>query len=209
MFFRTSIPTSFEQLQALMTELSIKAGQGSVDDNTAQRTVVYENNPEVVIVASLQDKSSIEQYQLLPELPLSSEQRAVIDEKVKPKIRFDGDHILVTDCDYVEADNKIYLQAVRVKYSTLSALSSKTITADRPLFKTGVMTPVMTTDKKIVFIQRNDAYRLFSAPSGFLQPLKDTNELTFTHAGYKADLVRGTALKELHEEVFGGAGTAC
>lgn len=206
MFFRKIIPTSPLQLQALLTELKINAGVGSIDDNTVQRTVVYKHSPKVVIVASLAHKVPIDNYEMLPKFQLTPEQTIIIDRDVKPKIRYDGDNLLVSDCQYDESDNCIYLEVVSAKYSTLAALSSKKIATEQFFFKTGVMSPLITLDKKVVFIQRNDAYKMMSAPSGFLQPLKDTGELTFSALDWTADLVRGTALKELKEEVFGEPG---
>lgn len=202
-FFRKQTPTNLSQLESLIAGLNMGSDSRSLDDNTVQRTVVYDRNPSVVIVASLKHKTPIERYELLPEFSLTPEQLIVIERDVKPKIRYDGDNLLVSNCQYDESRNCIYLEAVRAKYSVLAALSSKRIMTDKFFFKTGVMVPLMTTDKNIVFIQRNDAHRLFSAPSGFLQPLQETGELVFTYGAYTADLVRGTALKELREEVFG------
>ncbi len=61
--------------------------------------------------------------------------------------------------------------------------------------------PLVTTDKAVVFIRRNDAYKLFSAPSGFLQPLE--GQLAWELEGHPVDIVLGTAITELKEELFG------
>jgi len=197
-----------EQCERLMQKLGIPE-DGALDERTAQKTVTYRKRPTVVIVNSLNEKLPITDYRELKKLPLSPEQT---EEALKTEVRFDGDHILVTDCEYQETDNIIYLEAVAAKYSTMQAIAKGKITVNQALFKTGVMTPIITNDKKVIFLERGDSNKLFSAPGGFLQPLQsgDTHPLVFNHTfnnqAYQADLVESTALKELHEEIFGSDG---
>eukprot|EP01040_Poterioochromonas_malhamensis_P014253 gene14253-15761_t len=202
MSIRTNIPLFSEQRDLLFHKLTPNLeATAAYDDKTVQRTVIYDRSPRVTLVDSLQSKVQVENYHDLPALPLTDEQIHLIQTKIIPTIRHDGDQMLIRDSQYDKDNNIIYVEAVRTKFSILRALTLNLIHfKDFPLFRTGVLSPLVTCDKKILFIQRKND-KLFSVPGGFLEPVKGDQLFMDAEAWY-GDCVRSNALKELHEEVF-------
>ncbi len=205
-------PNTPEALKELLVKKGMPEPDFSkgVDDNTLQRTVVLQERPKILIVSANDPTVLIDRYEDLPEFPiseLSDLERATLSD-IEKKIKYNGDNILLKDISFEEGENTLYLHAVRAPYSVVNALSTNKIKTKEFYFKTGVMVPLVTSDKKVVFLERNHPnpmFRFFSAPAGFLQPVAD-NRLSFSTDKFEADFVMANALKELSEEVFSEAG---
>jgi hypothetical protein len=198
---RTTIPTNIEETKVLFETFLSIFPNCTYDEKTLQRTVIYDKFAKIVLVSCISDHHQIiENYNDIPELKLTKEQLHTIQEKVK--VAYDGNHILIKDIQYCEKENTIFIEAVRLKFSTLRALNTGVISFhDFPLYRTGVISPLITSDRKIIFIQRQND-QLFSAPGGFLEPLTEKDDLVLLLNHQKLDFIRGNALKELQEEVF-------
>lgn len=182
----------------------------SLDDKVMQSSFEFPRSPSVRFVRDIKNFNPVDCYDRLPEFDMTARESEVLAELLKelkedPKF-FDGDQLLVTNMVYDDQSNIVFIEAKRAKYSFLRALALRSFPEDSDLYKihlykTGVMSPFITTDDKTFFLERSRD-KLYSAVSGFLEP-KGKRKLL----NPKRDLVVSTALKEILEEVLGTNGS--
>jgi len=202
---RNETPKNPAGLKKLLDFLGVETPtkKTPIDDLMIQRTAVFKQRPKVILVTSLKKKRPVRNYTELPKFHLNENETSCVN-KISSGLKFDGDNILVTDCDYNEHENTLFLQCVQSPYSVIRGLSSKDLERDSFYFKTGVMSPLICNDQAIIFLRRNDAHKLFSAPAGFLQPINAAKDLMLSNGDNELDLVELTVIKELHEELLEG-----
>lgn len=203
--FRQTNPKNPTSLRKLLDSLNIKipTEQTPINKAIVQRTAIFESRPKVMLVASLEETSIIKNYNHLPPFQLNKKEESIV-KQISSQLHHDGDNILVTDYHYEKAKNILFLECVRTPYSVIRALSAKKIERNPFYFKTGVMSPIICNDDAVIFLQRNDAHKLFSSPGGFLQPIpvNETKNLMLSTEENMLDLVELTAIKESREELL-------
>jgi hypothetical protein len=131
----------------------------------------------------------ISEYQNLEELSATKEEIKVID-KIKSKIKYDGDQLLIKGALYNKNTNELFLEARRTKYSFLrSLLLGKIKRENENFYKTGVLVYHKDKEGKTIFIERKkDGF--FSVAGGFIECKK-----------FSDDIVLDTAINESKEEL--------
>lgn len=125
-------------------------------------------------------------------LTLSSELQEKLSEYGIGKF-YNGENLAVNNISYNEAENTFYIKAASTDYATIAA--SANVLSSQGYVRIGVITPFITSDGQLYLFERNDAYKLWSAISGLIQPINGSLE----------DLVNRTAVAESNEEVFWNA----
>ncbi|MCC5015891.1 MULTISPECIES: hypothetical protein [unclassified Legionella] len=189
-----------------------KPGAINFDTNTAQSSFQFKKSPNVVFVKSVKTLAPANLYDDLPAVTLTDEEETarllVVEEQKKKNPKFyDGQQMVITGVVYDEVANTVYMEAKRVPYSFIVALSSKKFPEQSELykqsfFKTGVLAPLVTTNGKTVLMQRVQL-GLYSVPGGFLEAHDVEKRLNFADG---RNLVVETAKSEVTEEIAGIAG---
>lgn len=190
-------------LPDILNERKLREGKETQSLSVPQSSFQFDVPPRVVFVKDLHTRKAVTVYGDLPTVPLQPEEKKIYRETLiqqgeNPKF-YNGHHILLTGVVYDTATNTIYLEAVRVRYAFLVALTKmKAICAQgsvlqhKVFFKTGVLAPFISKDQKVPIITRRDKLQLRSVASGFLE--------CFDKASVLAGLVPITARKEADEE---------
>lgn len=183
------------------------------DTNTTQSSFEFTEAPKVIFVKNSSTLEPADFYDDLSEVNLTNEEeearlRVVEEQKIKNPRFYDGKQMVITGVTYDESANTLYLEAKKVPYSFIVALSNKKFPEDSFLyqlnfFKTGVLAPLITRDGMSMLLQRA-ALGLYSVPGGFLEAHDEEKRLNF-HNG--SNLVVETAATELEEELLGIKGT--
>jgi hypothetical protein len=161
-------------------------------ENVEQRSFYFEQSPEVYFVG---DKGEIvENYDQLSVLNLTKEEQELLTQQPEPKSN--EPQILLQELRYNK--DKVFLKAYKCDYKFLVAYASGKVFPNdspiynQPLFKTGSIAALITSDDKTVIIERNDDLKLFSSFSGFLKPPSVKEE----------NVAIATAVEESEEEFF-------
>jgi hypothetical protein len=179
------------------------------DTNTTQSSFEFIESPNVIFVKNISTLETADFYDDLPEVSLTKEEeesrlKVVDEQKIKNPRFYDGKQMVITGVIYNESINTLYLEAKKVPYSFIVALSNKRFSEDSILyklsfFKTGVLAPLITRNGMSMLLQRA-ALGLYSVPGGFLEAHDEEKRLNF-HNG--SNLVVETAATELKEELVG------
>ncbi|STX42452.1 Uncharacterised protein [Legionella donaldsonii] len=182
------------------------------DTNTTQSSFQFRASPKVVFVKSVKNLVPANLYDDLPAVSLTDEEETerlgVIEQQKKRNPDFyDGQQMVITGVVYDEVTNTVYMEAKKVPYSFIVALSNKKFPEQSELykqsfFKTGVLAPLVTTNGKTVLMQRVQL-GLYSVPGGFLEAHDVEKRLNFADG---RNLVVETAKSEVTEEIAGVAG---
>lgn len=163
------------------------------NDVFIQESFNFQRPPTIVFVKNSITLEFVQNYSELTEFSISDDERkkvsAFIESKANDKRFYNGDHILLKDIFFDFINNTIYCAAERTDYATLSVLGNSI--AKNFYYKTGVISPFITSDEKTFIFERNDALKLWSCASGFLQPINNT---------ICDNLILQTAIKESNEE---------
>ncbi|WP_058387144.1 hypothetical protein [Legionella lansingensis] len=179
------------------------------DTNTTQSSFEFTESPNVIFVKNISTLEPADFYGDLPEVNLTKEEeesrlKVVEEQKIKNSHFYDGKQMVITGVVYNESTNTLYLEAKKVPYSFIVALSNKRFPEDSILyqlrfFKTGVLAPLITRNGMSMLLQRA-ALGLYSVPGGFLEAHDEEKRLN-SHNG--SNLVVETAATELKEEIVG------
>ncbi|MCW8409645.1 hypothetical protein OQJ13_11750 [Legionella sp. PATHC035] len=183
------------------------------DTNTTQSSFEFKKSPKVIFVKNSSTLEPADFYDDLPEINLSQEEedarlKVVAEQKSKNPRFYDGKQMVITGVTYNESTNTLYLEAKKVPYSFIVALSNKKFPEYSTLyqhnfFKTGVLSPLVTRNGMSMLLQRA-ALGLYSVPGGFLEAHDEEKRLNFYNG---SNLVVETAATELEEELVGIKGT--
>lgn len=183
------------------------------DEKTVQSSFAFDKEPNIVFVKKINSLEPANDYDDLPLIFLTAEEEeirlGVVREQLKKNPRFyDGNLMVLTNLFHDDSINTIYLEAKRVPYSFIVALSGRKFAKESHLyqqkyFKVGVLAPLITLDKMTVLLQRTQL-GLFSVPGGFLEP---GNNKSLNFKSSKTNFVTQTASKEIREEVAGIKGS--
>ncbi|CDZ76582.1 hypothetical protein BN59_00856 [Legionella massiliensis] len=203
-----SQPTDTEQFPRSYAQ-DTKQAAINFDTNTTQSSFEFTESPKVIFVKNTSSLEPADFYDDLPGVNLTNEEEearlAVVREQESKNPRFyDGEQMVITGVTYDESANTLYLEAKKVPYSFIVALSNKKFPVDSTLyqlnfFKTGVLAPLITRNGFSMLLQRA-ALGLYSFPGGFLEAHDAEKRLNF-HDG--SNLVVETATSELKEELVG------
>lgn len=194
MWENTTFPDKVRGLPSVKTTLDDEFVQASFEVSGATKITFINKNGKPV-----------KTYEELDDLQLSASDEAVVRDrllKLQEKPNFENrDQLLITKAIYNTVNNSISLEAVRTKYAVLNTLTSRKFPIDSKMYqtvfyKTGVMTPFITCDDYTFFMERK-ADKLYSAASGFLEPVGKQQKL-FGDKG--EDLVVWNARNEAMEE---------
>ncbi len=177
------------------------------DMNTTQSSFEFETPPNVIFVKNITNLTTVDFYNDLPEITLTKEEEAirltVVNEQLARDPHFyEGKQLIITGVVYDDSTNIVYIEARKVFYSFLVALSSKRFPENSAIyqqnyFKTGVLAPLITRDGMTILLQRKDG--LYSVPCGFLESKEAEKRLNFE----KTNLAIETAIDEITEEIAG------
>ncbi len=189
-----------------------KPGALNFDRDTTQSSFQFKAPPQVVFVKSTKSLALANLYDELPGIALTEAEEAarlqvVAEQKLKNSKFYDGQQMVITGVVYDETSNTLYMEAKKVPYSFIVALSNKRFPEQSELykqsfFKTGVLAPLVTTNGKTVLMQRVQL-GLYSVPGGFLEAQDAEKRLNFADG---RNLVVETAKNEITEEIAGIAG---
>ncbi len=166
----------------------------SINDAFVQTSFFFSSTPKICFVDQTGEIATL--YSELPKVVLTEEEIETVAKWVEVQAEKEAKyvnkkHFLIEDITYNHAKNTVFLKAFQTDYEIMSALSRKF--ADK--FKTGVITPFITTDDQVLILERNDRWGLNSAVAGFIEP--DGFEKSLEN------LVEKTAVYETIEEVLG------
>jgi hypothetical protein len=153
-----------------------------------RKTYHFDISPTV----SYCDKNAkiISKYSDLPKIKLTSEEQARLDDQPEPALN--ETQVLVRELKL--ASGEVLLQAFQCDYKLLTNYgkfpSNSPVHAQGPFFRVGSIASIITNDEKAVIVERNDALKLWSSFSGFLE----------TEAPEDVDIVTYTGIKEAQEE---------
>lgn len=192
----------------------IKQGAINFDKDTVQSSFEFKEPPNVIFVKSITTLEPADFYDDLPEIIMTTEENdarlKVVDEQTTKNPRFyDGQQMVITGVVYDDSSmNTIYLEARKVPYSFIVALSNRKFPDNSSLyqlsvFKTGALAPLITRNGMSILLQRA-ALGLYSVPGGFLEAHNDAKRLNFYDG---RNLVTETAITELKEEIAGIKGS--
>ena len=198
---------------------SVDTPQSAIDFDatTIQSSFEFSKSPIIRFVKNTSTLEPADFYGELPEVTLSSEENLIrlklIEELEKNPHFYDGKQMLVTGVIYEESSNTLYLEAKKVPFSFMVALSNNKFPKTSSLYRqtffmTGVLAPLITRDNKSLIMQRASE-KLYSVPCGFLETKGDKTRLNFYNNASKktTNLVIETAKKELKAELLGISGT--
>src|SRR5580704_18076128 len=98
------------------------------DANTTQSSFEFTESPNVIFVKNISTLDPADFYDDLPGIDLTKEEeesrlKVIKEQKILNTHFYDGDQMVITAVVYNESTNTIYLEAKKVPYSFIVALS--------------------------------------------------------------------------------------
>jgi len=177
------------------------------DMNTTQSSFEFKNSPNIIFVKSITNLTPVDFYNDLPEIALTQEEKEIClnvvnEQRARDPHFYEGKQLIIIGVVYDESTNAVYIEAKKVSYSFLVALSNKRFpenshTYKQNFFKAGVLAPLITRDEMTILLQRQDG--LYSVPCGFLESKEEEKRLNFDDT----NLIIETAIDEITDEIAG------
>lgn len=173
------------------------------DDKFVQASFEVSGSTRVTLINN--NGKAVRTYGELDALELSESDEAAVKARIlelEKNPNFENrDQLLITKAIYNTINNSFSLEAVKTKYAVLNTLATKRFPIDSKMYqtafyKTGVMTPFITCDDYTFFMERK-ADKLYSAASGFLEPIGKEQKLSGDNG---EDIIVWNARNEAMEE---------